>query len=158
MFQIAASGVPLNKIVIGKPANTGDASNGFIDTTTLAGCLAQAKSQGWNAGAMVWEVKIEVPFDKLMYFLTFEISSQMLILHGFRPCVLKRSRNKLTERECNGGTKSIVSHIFRRFLHSNVLLHWFYTTRLCLFECSFFWRCVVLIKRQAGRCATYFIR
>jgi hypothetical protein len=57
VFQIAASGVDLNKIVIGKPGNTGDASNGFIDTTTLAGCLAQAKGQGWSAGAMVWEVR-----------------------------------------------------------------------------------------------------
>ncbi|KAE9394714.1 glycoside hydrolase [Gymnopus androsaceus JB14] len=55
LFQIAASGVPLNKLVIGKPATTGDASNGFMSTSTLASCLATAKNSGWNAGAMVWE-------------------------------------------------------------------------------------------------------
>ncbi|EIN12384.1 glycoside hydrolase family 18 protein [Punctularia strigosozonata HHB-11173 SS5] len=55
LFQISASGVPINKLVIGKPANSGDASNGFIDPTTLAGCLSQAKAKGWSAGAMVWE-------------------------------------------------------------------------------------------------------
>ncbi|KAJ6591490.1 glycoside hydrolase family 18 protein [Mycena vulgaris] len=52
LFQIAASGVPLSKLVIGKPATTGAASNGFMAAATLAGCLATAKSQGWNAGAM----------------------------------------------------------------------------------------------------------
>ncbi|KAJ7890533.1 glycoside hydrolase family 18 protein [Mycena olivaceomarginata] len=56
LFQIAASGVPLSKLVIGKPGTTGAADNGFMSTSTLASCLAQAKSQGWNAGAMVWEV------------------------------------------------------------------------------------------------------
>ncbi|KAJ7446727.1 glycoside hydrolase family 18 protein [Mycena latifolia] len=55
LFQIAASGVPLSKLVIGKPATTSAADNGFMAAATLAGCLATAKSQGWNAGAMVWE-------------------------------------------------------------------------------------------------------
>ncbi|KAM6497137.1 glycoside hydrolase family 18 protein [Amanita muscaria] len=55
VFQIAASGVPLSKIVIGKPANTADANNGYMDTTTLASCLSQAKNSGWTGGAMVWE-------------------------------------------------------------------------------------------------------
>ncbi|KAF9454330.1 glycoside hydrolase family 18 protein [Macrolepiota fuliginosa MF-IS2] len=55
LFQIAASGVPLSKLVIGKPATTGDASNGFIPTSTLAQCVSQAKNQGWSAGVMVWE-------------------------------------------------------------------------------------------------------
>ncbi|KAF7356556.1 Glycoside hydrolase family 18 protein [Mycena venus] len=55
LFQIASSGVPLSKLVIGKPATSGAANNGFMSTSTLASCLAQAKSQGWNAGVMVWE-------------------------------------------------------------------------------------------------------
>jgi len=55
IFQIAASGIPLSKLVIGKPAKAGDASNGFISTTTLAHCVLQAKNRGWNAGVMVWE-------------------------------------------------------------------------------------------------------
>ncbi|KAF8159456.1 glycoside hydrolase [Crassisporium funariophilum] len=55
LFQIAANGVPLSKLVIGKPATSGDASSGFMSTSTLAGCLQQAKNSGWNGGAMVWE-------------------------------------------------------------------------------------------------------
>lgn len=48
VFQIAASGVPLNKIVIGKPATAADANNGYIAPATLATCVEQAKSQGWS--------------------------------------------------------------------------------------------------------------
>jgi len=55
VFQIASNGVPLNKIVIGKPATSSDASNGFMSTSTLASCLQQAKNQGWTGGAMVWQ-------------------------------------------------------------------------------------------------------
>jgi len=55
LFQIIASGVPASKLVVGKPANSGDASNGYIAPATLAGCIAQAKNQGWNGGVMSWE-------------------------------------------------------------------------------------------------------
>jgi len=56
VFEIhATAGVPLDKLVIGKPGTTADANNGYIDPNTLAGCMAQAKGQGWNAGAMVWQ-------------------------------------------------------------------------------------------------------
>ncbi|KAG6833011.1 hypothetical protein H0H87_012597 [Tephrocybe sp. NHM501043] len=55
VFQIVANGVPRSKIVIGKPATASEASNGFMDTSTLASCLQTAKAQGWNGGAMVWQ-------------------------------------------------------------------------------------------------------
>jgi chitinase len=55
VFQIAAGGVPLSKIVIGKPAMPSDAANGFMTTSTLAGCLSEAKKLGWSAGGSVWE-------------------------------------------------------------------------------------------------------
>ncbi|KAJ7719125.1 glycoside hydrolase family 18 protein [Mycena metata] len=55
VFQIAANGVPLNKLVIGKGATAADANNGFIDPGTLAGCVEQAKNQGWSAGVMEWQ-------------------------------------------------------------------------------------------------------
>lgn len=48
VFQLAANGVALNKIVIGKPATAADATNGFVSTSTLASCLATAKGQGWS--------------------------------------------------------------------------------------------------------------
>lgn len=47
LFQIAAAGVPLSKLVIGKPATSSDANNGYIAPATLASCLQQAKAQGW---------------------------------------------------------------------------------------------------------------
>ncbi|KAJ8594182.1 glycoside hydrolase family 18 protein [Rhizopogon salebrosus TDB-379] len=55
LFQIAASGVSLNKLVIGKPATSAQASNGYMDTTTLASCVSEAHAAGWNGGVMVWE-------------------------------------------------------------------------------------------------------
>lgn len=48
LFQIANAGITLDKLVIGKPANSGDANNGYIDPSTLAGCVQQAKNQGWG--------------------------------------------------------------------------------------------------------------
>lgn len=47
--------VPLDKIVIGKPLDPGAADNGYVDGSLLATCVAQAQSEGWNAGVMFWE-------------------------------------------------------------------------------------------------------
>ncbi|KAG2128558.1 glycoside hydrolase family 18 protein [Suillus clintonianus] len=55
LFQIAAAGVSLDKLVIGKPATTIDATNGYMNTTLLAQCVDTAYQQGWDAGVMVWE-------------------------------------------------------------------------------------------------------
>ena len=38
----------LAKLVIGKPAGGGDATNGFMDAGTLASCLGDAKNSGWS--------------------------------------------------------------------------------------------------------------
>ena len=58
LFQIAASGVPLSKLVIGKPATTGDASNGYMSTSTLASCVSQAKNEGWSASASLFPSRV----------------------------------------------------------------------------------------------------
>jgi chitinase len=58
LFEIAASGVPKDKLIIGKPATKGDATNGYISPTELAKCVSQAKAKGWKGGVMVWEVCI----------------------------------------------------------------------------------------------------
>ncbi|KAF8550126.1 glycoside hydrolase family 18 protein [Imleria badia] len=55
LFQISANGVELDKLVIGKPAKQSDANNGYMTTGTLAGCVSEAHSSGWDAGVMVWE-------------------------------------------------------------------------------------------------------
>ncbi|KZP16575.1 glycoside hydrolase family 18 protein [Athelia psychrophila] len=55
LFQIAASGVPKNKLVIGKPGGPGSATNGYMTPAALAKCAAQAKAKGWSGGIMAWE-------------------------------------------------------------------------------------------------------
>lgn len=56
LFEIAASGVSLDKLVIGKPGTAADATNGYMDPATLATCVNTAKGQNWDAGVMVWQV------------------------------------------------------------------------------------------------------
>ncbi|KAG9316110.1 glycoside hydrolase family 18 protein [Chiua virens] len=48
IFQISANGVTLDKLVIGKPATATDANNGFMNTTLLASCAAEAYAGGWG--------------------------------------------------------------------------------------------------------------
>ncbi|CDO76422.1 Glycoside Hydrolase Family 18 protein [Trametes cinnabarina] len=57
LFEIAANGVSLNKLVIGKPGGASDANNGdgFIDPATLGTCIDQAKAKGWSAGVMAFQ-------------------------------------------------------------------------------------------------------
>ncbi|KAF9047087.1 glycoside hydrolase [Hymenopellis radicata] len=55
LFEIAYSGIPWEKLVIGKPANSGSASSGYMSTATLASCVQQARDVGWNGGVMVWQ-------------------------------------------------------------------------------------------------------
>jgi len=54
--EIKAEGIPLEKIVVGKPFVAGDAGNGYVSPATLHTFFAQAKSElGWNAGVMAWQ-------------------------------------------------------------------------------------------------------
>ncbi|PIL36385.1 hypothetical protein GSI_00073 [Ganoderma sinense ZZ0214-1] len=55
LFEIPQHGIPLNKLVIGKPATGADASNGFMSPAALGSCVKQAKAKGWNGGVMVWQ-------------------------------------------------------------------------------------------------------
>ena len=57
LLEIPKNGIPLDMLVIGKPATAADASNGFIDPATLGTCVKDAKAKGWNAGVMVWQVR-----------------------------------------------------------------------------------------------------
>ena len=57
LFEIPKNGIPLDKLVIGKPATAADASNGFIAPATLGTCVKEAKAKGWNGGVMVWQVR-----------------------------------------------------------------------------------------------------
>ncbi|KAJ7576826.1 glycoside hydrolase family 18 protein, partial [Mycena floridula] len=55
IFELVKAGIPMDKLVIGKPGSKTAANNGYMDTETLADCVQQAKGKGWNAGVMVWE-------------------------------------------------------------------------------------------------------
>lgn len=50
LMEIVANGVPIEKLVVGKPAVADDASNGYISPTELGKCLAQAKQQNGYGG------------------------------------------------------------------------------------------------------------
>jgi len=53
--EIAKAGVPLSKIVVGKPVTTADAGSGYVPASSLHTWFQQANSQmGWNAGVMGW--------------------------------------------------------------------------------------------------------
>jgi len=55
VMEIAKGGIPLTKIVVGKPVTSADASNGWISGSTLNSLFKQAGSDiGWNAGVMGW--------------------------------------------------------------------------------------------------------
>ncbi|KAJ3011826.1 UNVERIFIED_CONTAM: hypothetical protein HDU68_001495 [Siphonaria sp. JEL0065] len=60
LFEISKKGVPLSKLVIGKPAaQTGVQGTGYIKDADLATCVAQAKGMGWNAGIMGWNFELD---------------------------------------------------------------------------------------------------
>lgn len=49
------TGIPLDKLVIGKPASQEDADSGYISPSLLSQCIGQAHKKGWNAGVMAWQ-------------------------------------------------------------------------------------------------------
>lgn len=90
LFELVAGGIPQEKLVIGKPALLRDVesfavrrsmedsglpsrraatptpasvnTNGFVDPSVLSQCLVTAVAKGWNAGVMVWEVRINLHY------------------------------------------------------------------------------------------------
>ncbi|KIY34695.1 hypothetical protein I305_02887 [Cryptococcus gattii E566] len=62
VFEINSyTGVPLDKIVIGKPLGANSASNGYMSASDLQVCVGEAKEKGWNAGIMFWQWSDEAP-------------------------------------------------------------------------------------------------
>jgi len=54
--EINLAGIPLNKIVVGKPMLVSDASNGYVNPSQLGLWFNQAKQElNWNAGLMFWQ-------------------------------------------------------------------------------------------------------
>ena len=53
--EINDYGIPLKKIVVGKPVTSTDASNGYINPSSLGNYMEEAKSSiGWSTGVMGW--------------------------------------------------------------------------------------------------------
>ncbi|KAK8849537.1 hypothetical protein IAR55_004871 [Kwoniella newhampshirensis] len=62
VFELnSLTGIPLNKIVIGKPLDRGAADNGYMSPSLLHTCVNQARAAGWNGGVMFWEWTAEAP-------------------------------------------------------------------------------------------------
>lgn len=55
------AGLDLDKIVIGKPLDSGAADNGYMDAATIHQCVELAQESGWNAGVMFWEWTSKAP-------------------------------------------------------------------------------------------------
>lgn len=56
LFEIVKyGGVSQDKLVIGKPAATNDASDGYMTKQALGQCYQQALENGWKGGLMFWE-------------------------------------------------------------------------------------------------------
>jgi|SRR5579862_3048872 chitinase len=54
--EIAQNGVPLNKIVLGKPFLRSDAGNDFVNIGDLKMWIDKARNElGWDAGIMTWQ-------------------------------------------------------------------------------------------------------
>merc|ERR1712110_316684 len=53
VFEIAGNGIPLEKLVVGKPGRAKkDATNGFVDPKMLGACAKDAVGKGWRGGFM----------------------------------------------------------------------------------------------------------
>lgn len=79
LFEIAANGVDLKKLVIGKPGSAADATNGFIAPATLGTCVDQAHAKGWSAGIMAFEVSS-----------SRRMGSKWMNTHGWWTCIVPR--------------------------------------------------------------------
>ncbi|ORY26060.1 glycoside hydrolase superfamily [Naematelia encephala] len=55
IMELNKAGIPLDKIVLGKPVSASEAGTGYMDPKTLAGCVTQGKAKGWNGGVMTWQ-------------------------------------------------------------------------------------------------------
>jgi len=53
--QIAGQGIPLNKLIVGKPVASGDAGSQWISASAFNQILVKAKGLGWKAGVMGWQ-------------------------------------------------------------------------------------------------------
>lgn len=58
--SVAANGVILDKIIIGKPAIAADANDGYIPTAALRTCIAQAQQGGYQGGLALWQYPDQV--------------------------------------------------------------------------------------------------
>jgi chitinase len=48
-------GIPLHKLVIGKPLTPDGAANGYMEPEKLKRCMELAREKGWSGGVMYWE-------------------------------------------------------------------------------------------------------
>ena len=67
MKEIIDRGIPMNKLVLGKPVTSSDAANtGTVAHDDLGAWTLQAYHQfGWYSGIMFWQLKNDVDFTAI---------------------------------------------------------------------------------------------
>lgn len=60
IFEMHNSGIPLDKIVIGKPSDNKQAKDGYIKPKDFSKCLVEAVEKGWKGGVMFWQVRCNI--------------------------------------------------------------------------------------------------
>ena len=59
--EMIAAGIPSSKIILGKPATTADASNGWMSAADLNQAIKDNYAyNGWNAGIMFWQFTSDI--------------------------------------------------------------------------------------------------
>lgn len=59
--EIIAAGVPAEKLVVGKPATTGDGNNGWMSGVSLSDAfVANYHYNGWKTGVMFWQFSSDI--------------------------------------------------------------------------------------------------
>lgn len=53
VYDIIASGVPASKLIVGKPSDTSEASNGYISPSDLGSCISGLDQK--PGGVMAWQ-------------------------------------------------------------------------------------------------------
>ena len=66
--EIAARGVPMKKLVVGKPASRADVMNtGYVDSPSLGSWISQAYSElKWYGGVMYWQYKSDLAGNEII--------------------------------------------------------------------------------------------
>ncbi|KAH8922653.1 glycoside hydrolase family 18 protein [Atractiella rhizophila] len=59
ILELNARGIPMEKLVLGKPSTPANAGSGYMTAAQLQPCVQDARNNGWNGGLMLWQYPYE---------------------------------------------------------------------------------------------------